>query len=78
MIPSKPLYETKHIRIPDNVYGVFTNIKRQQKVNSSNTSSQTIEIVDGDQGSIKTSAFDKIIVMLEREQEVDFIKNYCR
>ena len=78
VIPSKPLYETKHIQIPDNVYAVFTNIKRQQKSNFTNVSSQMIEIIDGDQGSIKTSAFDKIIIMMEREQDLEFIKNYCR
>ena len=64
MIPSKPMYETKHMKIPSNVYAVFMNIKRHEKSNSSNGSSQMIEKFDGNQGSIKTGAFDKIIVML--------------
>ncbi len=54
------------------------NIKRQEKNNASNESLKMIDKFDGDQGSIKTGAFDKIIVMLEREQDVDSIKNYCR
>jgi hypothetical protein len=52
-------------------------MRRLQK-NLTNTSSQIVEIVDGVDGTIKTEPFDKIIILLDGEHDVEFIKIYCR
>lgn len=72
------LYESKHLHIPNNVHAIFTNMSRSQKNNSANFPGQIIEIIEGNQDSIKTASFDKIIIILEGENDVEYIINYCQ